>query len=118
MKILIIGGTGTISSAITRQLAATTPRNLHPDSLLVFTRRTVLENPFLTGLAISMEPYYFPEKGRYYSAYSLRHKTPMLGGMVAETDTNDITTRMKESAKDISRLTSKLKEAATNGDAA
>ena len=77
---------------VTNFMATTTPRNLHPDSLLVFTRRTVHDNPFLTGLAISMEPNYFPEMGRYYSAYSLRHKTPMLGGMVAETDTDDITT--------------------------
>ena len=39
---------------VTNFMATTTPRNLHPDSLLVFTRRTVHDNPFLTGLAISM----------------------------------------------------------------
>ena len=58
---------------VTNFMAATTPRHLTPDSLLVFTRRTVQENPFLTGFAISMEPYFFPEMGRYFSAYSLRH---------------------------------------------
>ena len=58
---------------VTNFMAATTPRHLTPDSLLAFTRRTVQENPFLTGFAISMEPYFFPEMGRYFSAYSLRH---------------------------------------------
>ena len=61
---------------VTNFLATTTPHHLHPDSLLVFTRRAVIENPFLTGMAISMEPNFFPEMGRYYSAYSLRDMTP------------------------------------------
>ena len=61
---------------VTNFMAVTTPRHLHPDSLLVFSRRALLENDFLTGFAISMEPNFFPEKGRYYSAYSLRHRTP------------------------------------------
>lgn len=60
---------------VTNLAAVTVPSNLSPDSLLVFSRRTVQENPFLTGLAISMEPYYFPEMGRYYSAYSLRYRS-------------------------------------------
>jgi len=62
------------TETVTNFMAHTTPRHLHPDSLLVFTRRTVEENPFLTGFAISMEPNFFPEKGRYYSAYSLRYR--------------------------------------------
>ncbi|MCR4582928.1 MAG: HAMP domain-containing protein [Prevotella sp.] len=53
-------------------LALTTPQHLHPDSLLAFSRRAVADHPFLTGMAISMEPYFFAEMGRYYSAYSLR----------------------------------------------
>lgn len=57
---------------VTNSLARTTPRHLHPDSLLTFTRRAVAENPFLAGMAISMEPNFFPEMGRYFSAYSLR----------------------------------------------
>ena len=61
------------TETVTNFLAQTTPRHLSPDSLLVFSRRAVQENPFLTGMAISMEPYFFPEMGRYYSAYSLRH---------------------------------------------
>ena len=61
------------TETVTNFLAQTTPRHLVPDSLLVFSRRAIEEYPFLTGMAISMEPYFFPEMGRYYSAYSLRH---------------------------------------------
>lgn len=61
---------------VTNFMAATIPSRLHPDSLLTFTRRAIVENSFLTGMAISMEPNFFPEKGRYYSAYSLRDRTP------------------------------------------
>lgn len=61
---------------VTNYMASTVPHHLHPDSLLVYSRRAIEENPFLTGMAISMEPNYFPEKGRYYSAYSLRDMTP------------------------------------------
>jgi sigma-B regulation protein RsbU (phosphoserine phosphatase) len=57
---------------VTNYMATFTPQYLHPDSLLSFTHRTVANHSFLTGFAISMEPYYFPEMGRYYSAYSLR----------------------------------------------
>jgi len=60
------------TETVTNYLAVTTPRQLYPDSLLAITRKTVTEHSFLTGLAISMEPYYFPEMGRYFSAYSLR----------------------------------------------
>ncbi len=60
------------TEAVTNYLAVTTPRRLHPDSLLAITRKNVVDHSFLTGLAISMEPYYFPEMGRYFSAYSLR----------------------------------------------
>ena len=61
------------TETVTNFMAQTTPRHLSPDSLLVFTRRAIAANSFLTGMAISMEPYYFPEMGRYYSAYSLRY---------------------------------------------
>ena len=60
------------TETVTRFMALTTPHHLKPDSLLAFTHRTVQENPFLMGFAISMEPYFFPEMGRYFSAYSLR----------------------------------------------
>ena len=67
-----ISGVMDETELVTNYMAVVTPQHLHPDSLLVFTRRTVQNHDFLTGFAISMEPYYFPEMGRYYSAYSLR----------------------------------------------
>ena len=67
-----ISGVMEETELVTNYMAVVTPQHLHPDSLLAFTRRTVQNHDFLTGFAISMEPYYFPEMGRYYSAYSLR----------------------------------------------
>ena len=57
---------------VTNFMARTVPSHLSPDSLLAYSRRGVEDYDFLTGLAISMEPNFFPEMGRYYSAYSLR----------------------------------------------
>ena len=45
---------------VTNFMALTVPRALVPDSLLAFSRRGVQEYDFLTGLAISMEPDFFP----------------------------------------------------------
>ncbi len=67
-----INGIMAETELVTNYMATTIPRHLHPDSLLVFTRRALVDNPFLTGMAISMEPNFFPEMGRYFSAYSLR----------------------------------------------
>ena len=60
------------TETVTNYVALMASRNLHPDSLLAFTRRTVTDHDFLTGFGISMEPDFFPEKGRYFSAYTLR----------------------------------------------
>jgi len=60
------------TEVVTNYMAITTPYHLQPDSLLAFTRRTVTDNTFLTGFAISMEPHFFPEMGRYFSAYTVR----------------------------------------------
>ena len=57
---------------VTNFMARTVPSHLEPDSLLAYTRRGIEDYDFLTGLAISMEPNFFPEMGRYFSAYSLR----------------------------------------------
>lgn len=57
---------------VTNYMANIIPHRLHPDSLLAISHRTVANHSFLTGFAISMEPNFFPEMGRYYSAYSLR----------------------------------------------
>ena len=67
-----INGIMNETEVVTNYMAMYTPRHLHPDSLLAFTHKTVADHPILTGFAISMEPYYFPEMGRYFSAYSLR----------------------------------------------
>ena len=41
-----------------------------PDSMFVYTRRILENNPNLNGCSIAFEPNYFKEKGRYFSAYS------------------------------------------------
>ena len=45
-------------------------KKLQPDSLLNFAIRIVTMNPNFDGCSISMEPDFFPEKGRYFSVYS------------------------------------------------
>jgi len=70
--IVRINGIMEETRAVTNYMSLYTPQFLQPDSLLSITRRTVTDHPFLAGFAISMEPYYFPEMGRYFSAYSLR----------------------------------------------
>ena len=42
-----------------------------PDSMYVYSRRILQNNPDLNGCSIAFEPNYFPEKGRWFSAYSL-----------------------------------------------
>ena len=41
------------------------------DSMFVYTRRILENNPDLNGCSIAFEPDYFKEKGRWFSAYSL-----------------------------------------------
>ena len=48
---------------ITRHLDA-------PDSMFVYSRRLLQNNPDLVGASIAFEPYYFPSKGKFFSAYS------------------------------------------------
>ena len=47
-------------------------KHLKPDSLLAYSRRMLEQNPDVLGFTIAMEPNFFPEKGRRFSAYSLR----------------------------------------------
>ena len=42
----------------------------HPDSIFSITRQVVKTNYEIFGCAIAFEPYYFPEKGEYFSPYS------------------------------------------------
>lgn len=41
-----------------------------PDSMFTFSRKIMDNNPDIYGCSIAFEPYYFKEKGRYFSAYS------------------------------------------------
>ncbi len=41
-----------------------------PDSMFVYSRRILVNNPNLNGCSIAFEPDYFKERGRYFSAYS------------------------------------------------
>ena len=41
-----------------------------PDSMFTFSRSILENNPNLNGCSIAFEPYYFEEKGQYFSAYS------------------------------------------------
>ena len=41
-----------------------------PDRMMDFSRSVVLNNSFLNGCSISFEPYFYPQKGKYYSCYS------------------------------------------------
>jgi len=46
--------------------------HLQPDSLLLYSRNLVEINPNIGGCSISMEPYFFKDKGRYFSVYSIQ----------------------------------------------
>ena len=42
----------------------------NPDAMMDYSRNIVLNNTFLNGCSISFEPWFYPEKGKYFSAYS------------------------------------------------
>ena len=41
-----------------------------PDSMFVYSRGMLLNNPDFYNCSIAFEPYYFEDKGRYFSAYT------------------------------------------------
>jgi sigma-B regulation protein RsbU (phosphoserine phosphatase) len=41
-----------------------------PDSMFVYSRRILQNNPFLNGCSIAFEPHFFKDRGRFFSAYS------------------------------------------------
>ena len=41
-----------------------------PDIMFEYSRRILENNPELNGCSIAFEPYYFPGRGRYFSAFS------------------------------------------------
>jgi len=42
-----------------------------PDSMFVYCKRILVNNPDLNGCSIAFEPYFFKSQGRYFSAYSV-----------------------------------------------
>ena len=58
--------------AATTEMEPLILKNLKPDSLLTYSRQMLEKNPSILGFTIAMEPNFFPEKGRRFSAYSLR----------------------------------------------
>ena len=49
-----------------------------PDSMFVYSRRILVNNPYLNGCSISFEPYYFRDRGQYFSAFSLNENDTIL----------------------------------------
>lgn len=49
-----------------------------PDSMFVYSRRLLENNPDLNGCSIAFEPDFFKQKGRYFSAFSLRNDGEIL----------------------------------------
>ena len=41
-----------------------------PDSMLSYSRHIILTNPYLNGCSISFEPYFYKDRGHWFSAYS------------------------------------------------
>ena len=41
-----------------------------PDSMYVYSRRILENNPDIFGCSIAFEPYYFKDRGQYFSVYS------------------------------------------------
>lgn len=49
-----------------------------PEKLFLYSRKLVETNPYITGAAIAMEPYYFKERGHYFMAYVHRTSSDSL----------------------------------------
>ena len=58
-----------VASATTKWLVLRHPEE--PDSMFVYSRSMLLNNPDFYNCSIAFEPYYFKEKGRYFSAYTI-----------------------------------------------
>lgn len=56
--------------AATNNTAWAVLHDLRPDSLFRISQRILRMNPNLYGCSIAMAPDFFPDKGRYFSAYS------------------------------------------------
>ena len=49
-----------------------------PDKMLGYSRRFLEVNPNIDGCSISFEPFYYPKKGQYFSAYSYNNGDSIL----------------------------------------
>jgi sigma-B regulation protein RsbU (phosphoserine phosphatase) len=60
-------------------MLAVIERNLEkPDSMFSISRQVLINNPELSGCSISFDPFYYKEKGRYFSAYSYNNGDTIL----------------------------------------
>ena len=57
-----------VATDMTQWLVQRHPNN--PDSMFVYSQGMLLNNPDFYNCSIAFEPYYFKEKGRYFSAYT------------------------------------------------
>ena len=57
-----------VASSMTEWLVQRHPNR--PDSMFVYSRGMLLNNPDFYNCSIAFEPYYFKKYGRYFSAYS------------------------------------------------
>ena len=57
-----------VASNMTKWLVERHPDR--PDSMFVYSRSMLLNNPDFYNCSIAFDPYYFKEKGRYFSAYT------------------------------------------------
>ena len=57
---------------VTADMELLVQQHLQPDSLLTYSRRVLEQHPDILGFTIALKPDFFPEYGRYFSAYSLR----------------------------------------------
>ena len=54
-----------------------------PEKMFTYSRRLVEDNPYITGCAIAMKPYYYEDSGQYFMAYVYQKKS---AGLQVSTD--------------------------------
>ena len=63
-----------------------------PDSIMVYSRSILMNNPDFYNCSIAFEPYYFKDKGRYFSAYT-KHIGDSLRTIQGGSDSYQVTAR-------------------------
>ncbi len=64
---------------------------VHPDSLLRATYQLIEHNPSILGSSATCIPYFFPQKGRWYEAYSVRREDGTIESMQLGSADHDYT---------------------------